>query len=98
MKNVTGNEKVMCMCQLCLNIRLKFDAIMNKIPSKPFTSITGYFMHNVTCTKGSNGYFEYLCVKNVLIVKMLLCLFCQLKIMQWLITTNTRLKRMRYLQ
>ena len=64
MKNATENEKVMCMCQLCLTIRLKFDAIMNKIPSKLFTSITGYFMYNVTCTKGSNRYFEYLCVKD----------------------------------
>ena len=63
-KNANENERVMCMCQPCLNTRLQFDAIMKKIPSRSFKSITDYFMYNVRCAKGTNGYFDYICAKG----------------------------------
>ena len=64
MTSATEKEKVLCMCQLCLNTWLQFDAIMKVPPSRPFNSVSAYFMQQVTCPKGSHGYYEYTCVKN----------------------------------
>eukprot|EP00111_Clytia_hemisphaerica_P013434 TCONS_00039437-protein len=61
----TDKEKVMCMCKLCLNFRLKFNALMShskRHGGESFDSISRYYMGSCACSKGENGYWTLKCV------------------------------------
>ena len=65
--NPTNKEKVMCMCKLCLNFRLKFNALMNhskNFNGPHFHSIFSYYMSSCKCSKGENGYWALKCVEG----------------------------------
>ena len=62
--NPTDKEKVLCMCKLCLNTRLKFEALMDhsKKNGGPFSdSISEYLMTSCKCGKNKNGYWARQC-------------------------------------
>ena len=54
----TEKEKMLCMCKLCLNLRMKFDCIMEYTKNqngKVFTSMSNFYMDDCTCNKSEVG-------------------------------------------
>ena len=53
----TEKEIAICLCKLCLNIRLLFDPVVAKANKDENTcnSITEYLMINCLCVKGKRG-------------------------------------------
>ena len=65
--NPTDKEKVMCMCKLCLNFRLRFNTLMThskNFNGPRFDSISSYYMSSCKCSKGENGYWTLKCVER----------------------------------
>ena len=57
----------MFMCKLCLDFRLKFNALMthSKNFNGPcFDSISSYYMSSYKCSEGENGYWALKCVEG----------------------------------
>ena len=55
----TEKEKILCMCKLRLNLRMKFDCIMEHTKNqngKVFISMSNFYMDNCTCNKSEVGY------------------------------------------
>ena len=58
----TEKEKKLCMCKLCLNLRMKFDCIMEHTKNqngKVFTFMSNFYMDNCTCNKSEVGYWSF---------------------------------------
>ena len=78
----SDKEMTLCMCKICLNIRMVFDALFKKAKSDGEdieNSITNFFMPNVNCPRSPNSYFMWKCASgncnncNNAPVKTLLC-------------------------
>ena len=50
-------EKVLCICQLCLNTRLLFKTINNN----EFESVAKFFIFISNCSRAHNGYYKLNC-------------------------------------
>ena len=65
MRVATDKEKEMCLHKFCLNVRLKFNALMDHIrkhDGQVFTSITSFFTHGSPCEKDTVlDYFSQQC-------------------------------------
>ena len=57
-------QKECCLCKVCLNIRLKYRAIINCLKEgvEKTDSLSAYFGHGIKCPMGSNGYFQENCI------------------------------------
>ena len=58
-------EMALCLCKVCLNTRLRFEAVMKeekKQGGMPFSSISKFFMTDCECEQSPNGYFSWRCV------------------------------------
>ena len=55
----TEREKASCLCRLCLHLQLQFNALMLHASkeNEECGSMSEYFGRNITCPKGSNGFF-----------------------------------------
>ena len=65
--NPTDKEKGMYMCILCLNFRLKFNALLihsKRFSGSSFHSVSSYYMSSCKCSKGENGYWALKCVEG----------------------------------
>ena len=57
----TEKEMVLCLCKICLNTRLLFEAVMKEEKKQggvPFSSISKFFMTDCECEQSPNGYFS----------------------------------------
>ena len=64
-ENPTDREKLECLCTVCCNIRLLFQAVQrrakkNSLPE--FQSITSYFTNNKNCGNDRNGFISHSCL------------------------------------
>ena len=60
----TEKELSLCMCKLCLNVRLLFEPQMaraKKEGDEPFDSVSLFLMHECICSKPENGYYQWAC-------------------------------------
>ena len=60
-------EKVECLCQVCLNVRLLCNALMcsvSKSLQRVFSSITDYFSNGKVCNTARNGYPSFNCING----------------------------------
>ena len=61
----TEREMALCLCKLCLNTRLLFDAIMSeerKSGGEIFKSVTELFTAKCECSLSSNEFYKWECV------------------------------------
>ena len=61
----TKKEMALCLCKICLNTRLLFEAVMEEEKKQgvvPFSSISKYFMTDCECEQSPNDYFSWRCV------------------------------------
>ena len=61
----TDKEVALCLCKLCLNVRLITEPLMKKTKEdgdKVFESANKFFMSSCDCDKGANGYYKWKCV------------------------------------
>ena len=61
----TEKEMALCLCKICLNTRLLFEAVMKERKKQcglPFSSISKFFMTDCECEQSLNGYFSWSCV------------------------------------
>ena len=61
----TEREMSLCLCKLCLNTQLIFDAVLaeeKKSGGPIFTSITQFFTNDCQCPVSSNGFLSWSCV------------------------------------
>ena len=58
-QTATEREKECCLCKVCLNIRLKYRALVHYLKEgvEKTDSLTEYFGHGVKCPMGANGYY-----------------------------------------
>ena len=57
----------LCLCKLCLNTQLIFDAVLaeeKKSCGPIFTSITQFFTNDCQCPVSSNGFLSWSCVNG----------------------------------
>ena len=55
----TEKEKKLCMCKLCLNLRMKFHCIMEQTKNQNgnvFTSMSNFYVDVCTCNKSEVGH------------------------------------------
>ena len=60
-------EISLCLCKLCLNTQLIFNAVMaeeKKSSGSMFTSITQFFTNDCQCPVSSNGFLSWGCVNR----------------------------------
>ena len=60
----TEKELSLCLCKLCINMTFLFEPLMaraKKDGDETFQSISSFLMHNSTCAKSANGYYEWNC-------------------------------------
>ena len=69
--NPSEKEKQLCLCKLCLNKRLLFQAL-RKNYSEMGDSLSGYLMGSCDCSKHENGFWKMSCSKG-------LCKSCKTK-------------------
>ena len=58
----TDKEVALCLCKLCLNVRLITEPLMKKTKEdgdKVFESANKFFMSSCDCDKGANGYYKW---------------------------------------
>ena len=57
-------EKESCLCKVCLNIRLKYQALMKLVKDdvEVTNSLSEYFGHGIKCPFDANGYFQQKCI------------------------------------
>ena len=59
------NEIALCLCKLCLNLRMLYDHLLCKAKKDGDLlpqSISNYFMNSCECQKDQNGYFKVKCI------------------------------------
>lgn len=60
----TEKEKKLCMCKLCLNLRMKFHCIMEQTKNQNgnvFTSMSNFYVDVCTCNKSEVGHSSFDC-------------------------------------
>ena len=69
LKYATDKEMALCLCKLCLNVKMLSEPLLNQakrdndtIPSN--SSISEVFMFNCKCDKGENGYYKLKCISD----------------------------------
>ena len=58
----TKKEMTLCLCKICLNTRLVFEAVMKEEKKQggvPFSSISKFFMTDCECERSPNGCFSW---------------------------------------
>ena len=63
----TEKEMALCICKLCLNAKMIYDALTSKAKKEGDTmpaSITEFFMSSCKCPKSQNGYYDWNCVSS----------------------------------
>ena len=66
-KYATEKEMALCLCKLCLNTKMMYDALTSKAKKEGDTmpaSITEFFMSSCKCPKSQNGYYDWNCVSS----------------------------------
>ena len=58
--NPTEKEKLLCMCQFCLNMRLLFEVLRSKY-GEIGDSLSEYLMGECDCAKNENGFWQIKC-------------------------------------
>ena len=60
----TEREKESCLCRVCLNCRLKFNALLKHLKEGTVKthSLSEYFGNGIICPKGIHGYFDEKCI------------------------------------
>ena len=62
--NATEKERVLCMCNRCLNMKLKLGVIMSHIGAnggETYSSISDFLMKNYTCDRNKNRFYDLKC-------------------------------------
>jgi hypothetical protein len=57
-------EKESCLCKFCLNLRLKFNAVMKHCKENRPDSISEYFGSNISCALDASGFYQLKCINK----------------------------------
>lgn len=66
-QTATEREKECCLCKVCLNIRLKYRALVHHLKEgvEKTDSLTSYFGYGIKCPMGENGYYQDQCISGL---------------------------------